>query len=392
MLNTNSYDLIISGAGMVGASLACALKNTELKIALIEAKQKDYGKHPGFDARAIALSDGSLDLLEKIALKKSIQQCSTKIKSIHISDKAHCGLVKLSHQELQRPQLGSVIELQDAGRIFHQELLSAHNIDFYCPNSITELKQNAEYIQIKLNNTQQLKAQLLVSAEGAHSHIKKLLNIDNRHFNYHQAAIIANVESEVTHQNLAYERFTNSGPVALLPLSQNRWSLVWSIKEDEISEFQTLSEGAFLRRLQQHFGQRVGRFTKAGARDIYPLKLIQAKDSISHRVVLIGNAAQQLHPIAGQGYNLGLRDAMNLAQQLKQAKQQQQDLGAFSLLKAYEQQRKADRQTNIDFTSHLACLFANKHPLLCASRNFSLLTLQQCPYLKNKLAWKMMGK
>jgi len=386
------YDLIICGAGMAGASLACALINTSLKIAIVEVQQPDFGAHPGFDSRAIALSHGSLEILNEIGIGKEIAMHGTAIHDIHISDRGHFGLCQLKHKDYQIKELGSVIELQDAGRVLHQRLATAENIDLFCPDSPNHIEQHQEQVTVTLQSGLCLTAKLLVAADGSHSKVKSLLNIKSSKHDFQQAAVIANVCSTQEHNNTAYERFTDSGPIALLPLSKQRWSLVWTINESQVQEFSRLNDKEFLNQLQQRFGHRVGRFIQTGKRDIYPLHLIEAKQAINHRVILLGNAAHQLHPIAGQGYNLGLRDVMALANIIKAAIDAKQDIGCFTPLNNYKKQRQEDTQNTIKITTSLVSFFSSQQPAITLCRNLSLNILQCMPQIKDRFAWKMMGK
>ena len=230
-----------------------------------------------------------------------------------------------------------------------------------------------------------------MAADGDKSFIRQLLDIPTEREEYGQSAVIANVTPSKNHQGIAYERFTDSGPLALLPLSENRCSLVWTVRSEQADEVMALSDEAFLAQLQSRFGFRLGRFEHVGRRQVYPLALVQAKEHVVNRVALIGNAAHALHPVAGQGFNLGIRDIAVLAQVVVDAAQAGKDFGHLEVLREYETWRARDHKEVITFTDALARLFANNSPPLACARNVGLLALDMLPAAKSMLARRTMG-
>ncbi len=204
-------------------------------------------------------------------------------------------------------------------------------------------------------------------------------------------ALIANVSTQIAHQGRAFERFTEHGPLALLPMSGGRSSLVWCHPQEKRHAVENWSDTQFLAELQRAFGWRLGRFTQVGTRSCYPLALQQANQQVSHRLALVGNAAQTLHPIAGQGFNLGMRDVMSLAETLAAAHHQQRDIGSFNVLQQYQQRRQPDRQATIGVTDSLVRLFANRYSPLVVGRNLGLMTMDNLPLLRNQLASRTLG-
>ncbi|NOQ94501.1 MAG: 2-octaprenyl-6-methoxyphenyl hydroxylase, partial [Methylophaga sp.] len=313
MNSLTDFDLIVVGGGMVGASLACALKNTSLKIAVIEAFEPDSAQQPSYDDRGIALAYGSQRIFESMGLWDQLALHSTTISDIHVSDRGHFGVTRLSAEKENVPALGQVITARSMGLVLNQALSQQNNLDIICPASVVSLKQYDDYVELTLDDARQLSAKLIVAADGAQSTIRQLLGLGALEHDYEQTAITANISPERAHHGRAFERFTDSGPIALLPMSDKRCSLVWTVKTgDEIALLQ-LSENEFLEQLQNRFGYRLGKLKQVGQRNSYPLTLMQADQPIQQRVVLIGNAAHSLHPIAGQGFNLGLRDVAALA-------------------------------------------------------------------------------
>ncbi|NQZ49385.1 MAG: 2-octaprenyl-6-methoxyphenyl hydroxylase [Moritella sp.] len=391
------YDIAIVGAGMVGATLAHAVSQIQhpdgrqLSIALIDANPPTTSNHPGFDARVIALSYGSQQILTQFKLWHKIAPTATAIKHIHVSDRGHWGITRLDHSEYNLPALGQVIELQTAGHIFQQGLAEINNINWYCPNQLVSLDRQVDHTDLTLDDGQQIRCKLLVGADGNNSMVRQLTNVPIEVTDFEQTAIIANVTTSKLHEGKAYERFTDTGPLALLPMSDQRSSLVWSVRSDEVDAIMALSDEAFLSRLQQRFGYRLGKFTKTGQRFSYPLLLTEALEPTQHRSVVVGNAAHALHPIAGQGYNLGLRDVAVLHYQIEQAFLNDQDVGNQAVTKGYWHKRKGDHQKTIWMTTSLATLFANNYAPLVAGRNLALHTMGYKPEYKRALARQALG-
>ncbi|PHS70631.1 MAG: 2-octaprenyl-6-methoxyphenyl hydroxylase [Methylophaga sp.] len=384
-----NYDLIIVGGGMVGASLACALKKSPLKIAVIEAFASDSKQQPSYDDRGIALSYGSQRIFEAMNLWSELSSHSTAITDIHISDRGHFGVTRLSAQAENVPALGQVIYARSLGQVLNQSLTTQSNLDLICPAKVTNLKQHQHHVELELDDGQNLSAKLIVAADGGQSTIRQLLGLDVLKHDYHQTAITANITPERPHEGRAFERFTDNGPIALLPMSENRCSLVWTVKAGDESTILTLSDQQFLAQLQDRFGYRLGKLIRVGQRQSYPLKLIQTDQPIQQRVVLIGNAAHNLHPIAGQGFNLGLRDVAALTDVLST---NDNDCGHAQLLHDYCQWRQQDQDDVIQSTNTLVNLFSNNSPLIGHIRGAGLILIDTLPPAKHWIAQKSMGR
>ena len=388
MANELDYELIIVGGGMVGASLAIALKNSPLRIAIIEAIPAKATQQPSYDDRGIALSYGSQRIFEGLGLWASLKTHSTAIKHIHVSDRGHFGVPRLSAKQEHVPALGQVITARDMGQIFNPAINDQNNLDVISPASVVALQQFEDHVEVELNDQRKLKAKLLVAADGGQSTIRQLLKLGAVEHDYQQTAVTANITAERPHENWAYERFTDTGPIALLPMTDNRCSLVWTVKSGDDARLLALSDHDFLTQLQDRFGYRLGKLIQVGQRHSYPLNLIHADQPVQQRVVLIGNAAHSLHPIAGQGFNLGLRDVAVLADLLASA---DNDCGDARLLLDYKQWRLNDQDNVISTTSNLVTLFSNSSPLLGHLRGASLSLLEAVPPVKHWLAKKSMG-
>lgn len=373
---------------MVGASLTHALKNTHYRIALIEAFNIKTDQQPSYDDRGIALSYGSQRIFETMGLWAQLAPHSTAIKHIHVSDRGHFGATRLSAETENVPALGQVILARAMGKVFNQVMADNTNLTLFCPKRVEALKQHDDHVTLSLDDEQQLTTKLVVAADGANSTIRKLLNLSSTEQDYQQTAIAANISTERPHQNRAFERFTEHGPIALLPMPDNRCSLIWTMKTGDEEAILALDDDAFLATLQQAFGYRLGRFTQVGQRSHYPLKLTQTDQTIQSRIVFIGNAAHNLHPIAGQGFNLGLRDVIALAEVLAD---DVTDCGEAQHLHDYQQWQQQDQDTIIRATDSLVRLFSNNNPLLGHLRGAGLTLLDSLPPIKRVFAQKSMG-
>lgn len=397
-MTTTDYDILIIGGGMVGASLAIALRGQPLRIGMVEAAPFRVANQPSYDDRAIALSQGSRRIFDAMGVWQQLAPAATPIRRIHVSDQGHFGITRLDAREEGVEALGYVI----TGRALGQGLVTAagelDNLDLISPASLCELKLGEDHATAVIErdgSREPLTASLVIAADGGDSAVRRLLDITVTEKDYHQTAIIANITPQRPHQHVAYERFTAHGPLALLPLDaddgDNRCSLVWTHDPARSEELLGLDAAGFLRELQTAFGWRLGRLLKVGQRAGYPLRLIQACEQIRSRLALIGNAAHTLHPIAGQGFNLGLRDVAALAQVLVDAHKAGRDPGDLAVLKDYARWRESDHRKVIGFTNALVHTFSNRFPPLSLARNLGLVATDLLPPLKHALARNAMG-
>ncbi|MGE4801898.1 2-octaprenyl-6-methoxyphenyl hydroxylase [Yersinia hibernica] len=383
--------VIIVGGGMAGATLALAISSLtqgKMPVALVEAQLPESRQHPGFDARAIALAQGTCQQLDSIGLWSALADCATAIEHVHVSDSGHSGFVNLRAQDYRVPALGQVIELFDAGKRLFTLLQKAPGVTLHCPAKVVDVARTAESATVTLDNGQHLSAKLLVAADGSHSALADACHIQWQRQDYQQIAVIANVTTAELPRGRAFERFTRHGPLALLPMSQGRSSLVWCHAKEDKPQVDSWDEARFLAELQRAFGWRLGKILHAGKRHSYPLQLLTASRHVSHRLALVGNAAQTLHPIAGQGFNLGLRDVMSLAETIAQAGS---DPGDYAVLSQYQQRRQQDQQATIGVTDGLIRLFANRYGPLVVGRNLALMSMEQMPTLRDTFARRTLG-
>ncbi|MDR0219395.1 MAG: 2-octaprenyl-6-methoxyphenyl hydroxylase [Enterobacteriaceae bacterium] len=385
--------VIIVGGGMAGATLALAISSLsrgQLQVSLIEAAEPTQ-EHPGFDARAIALAYGTCQRLNQIGVWSALKDCVTPITHVHVSDRSHHGFVNIRADDYHIPALGHVIELHDAGKRLFDLLQQAPNIHLYCPAKVNFVERRDASVSICLDNGEILTGKLLVAADGSQSAVAKACHIPWQKQNYGQVAMIANVLTSEHPQGRAFERFTQHGPLALLPMSESRSSLVWCHPLEKQAEINQWQDDEFLHHLQKAFGWRLGKMLETGQRHCYPLVLSTASQQISHRLALVGNSSQTLHPIAGQGFNLGIRDVMALAQVISAAAIEGHDIGSYNVLARYQQQRQADRETTVGITDGLVRLFANDYFPLKVGRSLGLMAMEMLPLMKNTLARRTLG-
>ena len=386
--------VIIVGGGMAGATLALAISHLthgKLPVHLIEAAAPDGAAHPGFDARAIAIAQGTCQQLTRIGVWPAIQDCATAITTVHVSDRGHAGFVTLEAQDYQIPALGQVVELHDVGLRLFALLRKAPGVTLHCPQRVASFTRETDKVSVKLDNGECIEGQLLVAADGSRSQLGAQCGMTWQQQAYQQVAVIANITTSQPHNGRAFERFTEHGPLAMLPMSDGRCSLVWCHPLAAQAGIAQWDDERFCNELQRAFGWRLGRITHAGARAQYPLVLTTATQSVSHRVVLVGNAAQTLHPIAGQGFNLGLRDVMSLAENLAVAHEASQDIGGYGVLAEYQQRRHEDKIATIGVTDGLVQLFANHWAPLVVGRNLGLMAMEHFTPARDLLAMRTLG-
>lgn len=393
-LTDNNFDLIIIGGGFAGASLACALKNSDLKIAVVEAYQLGAESQPSYDDRTVALSYGSRCIFDSMGLWSALEDQVQAIDTIHISDRGHFGVTRLTKEKEGVEALGYVIENRVAGQHLYAQMSATDNITLFCPAELTAMQQDSQQVNAEISidgQMRQLTARLLVAADGNNSQVMKLLAVGSSQKDYKQVALITNVTPGNKHNNVAYERFTDTGPLAFLPMTENRCSVVWTLTPKQADHLYALDDDAFLQHLQQRFGYRLGQFKKVGVRKIYPLFLQSASQIVHGRVAIIGNAAHSVHPVAGQGFNLALRDVALLSEFIVDNERAEKDIGASSMLHAYAELRDEDIKRVYRFTDALVKTFSNSFTPLAHLRSISLLLVDITPDIKHQLATQSMG-
>lgn len=384
------YDLIVVGGGLIGGSLACALAATGLRVALVEAVAADAAVQPSYDERVIALSWGSRRIFAGMGLWDAMAAECEPILRIHVSERGQCGFARLDARELGVEALGYVAPARAMGAAIRARLACAPGVDLLCPARLASYRVESDRVAADIETggeRRRLSARLLVAADGGDSAIRRGLAVPVEERAYGHRAVIATVTPDRPLAGHAFERFTDSGPLALLPMTRGRYSVVWTCLDAQAPEILALDDADFLARLQARFGYRLGRLAQPSPRRAYPLKLVLTRETVRPRLVLIGNAAHTLHPVAGQGFNLGLRDVAALAEVLAECA----DAGAPAVLEAYRRWRGADQATVANLTDTLARLFANPWSPLRAARNAGLLGLDLWPPARRTLARRFMG-
>jgi 2-octaprenyl-6-methoxyphenol hydroxylase len=389
----HDYDLLIAGGGLAGNCLALALNNTGLKIGIVEANTRQQQHDSPSGDRALALAAGTVKMLEALGIWSGISPLATAIKKIHISDQGHFGKVRLSAQNENIEALGYVITARDieahvAGRVADSE------IELISPARLVGLMAGNTTVNVSLKRDDEalnVSARLLVGADGGNSSVRKLLEIAQHTSDYGQTALVTTVKSSLPHNNTAIERFTSSGPLALLPIDKDHCAVVWTRTTEDANALMSGSESDFLAELQQCFGYKLGVLSLAAPRRAFPLSLIRAENMISARTVIIGNAAHQLHPVAGQGFNLGLRDVVQLAEMIIKENQSNKDIGSEDFLTAYAQARQKDHDRTIGFTDSMVRIFSNDWLAVSAARNIGMVMLDHIPAAKTLLTRHAMG-
>jgi 2-octaprenyl-6-methoxyphenol hydroxylase len=387
------YDLLIAGSGLAGNCLALALKDAGFRIAIIEANTRAQLHASPAGDRALALAAGTVMMLDTLGVWQGIKHAATPIQHIHISDRGHFGKTRLSAQKEHIDALGYVIAARDIETYVANLVINA-GIDIIAPARVAGLISGDQEIcvNIKQNDqSQNLSAKLLVGADGGLSSVRQLLNINQLITDYGQTALITSVKSTIPNNYTAYERFTSSGPLALLPISKNECAVIWTRSHEDADTLMLGREADFLVELQQCFGFKLGELTLIAPRRAFPLSLIRAEQMVAGRAVIIGNAVHQLHPVAGQGFNLGIRDVIQLAEMLIKQHEQNKDIGEADFLNAYAVSRKKDHDWTIGFTDTLIKIFANEWLALAAARNIGLTLLDHIPAAKKLLTQHAMG-
>lgn len=400
-------DIAIIGGGMVGAVAAAlfARAQPQWTITLVEAfplpNETAPAYQPSYDDRSTAIAYGSVRVLQQLGVWPQLAEHATPIEQVHVSDKGHLGGAVIDRDEVGVEALGYVVPNAWIGRVLLQHLRALGNVTVLAPAQVQCLQPVAGGARLQIaaaGKVFSLHAQLAVIADGAQSSLRASLGIEADVQDYQQTAIIANIGLQQPHQGVAYERFTDEGPMAMLPLGGSvhgkTCALIWTQPSAQAQQLLKLPDEAFLSQLQQRFGYRLGRLISVGKRDSYPLSLLVAKEQIRSSVVVMGNAAHFLHPVAGQGFNLALRDCAALVATLKHSRAGlpgELPLGSLSLLQQYWQHQQLDQQTTIYFSDQLTKIFSSSGLPQAALRSLGFVGLECIPPAKRWLTLQTMG-
>ncbi len=386
MINYATTDIAIVGGGLAGLTLALGLRSLNFKVTLIEAKPLVKPAERHFDSRCLSLSFGTSQILQKLNLWEALVKDASPIKQVHVSDRGHCGMVRLSAEQENIPALGYVIEMPLLAEALWQQL-SQSNIEVRSPATVTAIEQTEHHARLTIQQNQSichLDAKLLICADGAQSGLRKLLGIKAQEYDYQQSAIVANVVLNRAHQNIAYERFTTEGPLAMLPLTGQRSAAVWVLPSAQIPQWMTLSDAQYLVELQRIFGYRLGKLLQVGKREAFPLKRVDTDILTKGHAIIFGSASHHIHPVAGQGFNLTMRDISGLLALLA-------EVPLKDVAGAYQKSRQRDQQRTISITDGLVKIFSTDALPMVLARNFALQKLERLPMLKAQVGRVMMG-
>ena len=386
-----THDVVIVGGGLVGASLAIALDGLPLDVALVEASPP--GELPAvFDQRNLSLAAASVNALEALGVMRELRAPAGPIRRIHVSRAGDFGQVQLDASDYGRDSFGQVVVARDFGEALEARLAQLPRLVRYRPARFVALDGDDGATRgLRLATADgelQLRARLLVAADGTRSALRDALGIAVRRHDYGQTLFVARVRGERAPDGTAYERFTDSGPTALLPRGDRAWGVVHGVPTAEAEAVAALDEAGWLARIQQVFGWRAGRLLAAGERQAYPIASAVAEGLVAPRAVLLGNAAQTIHPVGAQGFNRGLRDALTRAESLRA---QAADPGDDALLRRYALRRSEDRERTLAFSDGLARLTGNPSPLMRPLRSLGLLAASRAGWLQSWLVGGAMG-
>ncbi|HEY6130418.1 MAG TPA: 2-octaprenyl-6-methoxyphenyl hydroxylase [Halioglobus sp.] len=393
------FDIVIAGGGMVGVSLALQLgavlpPHTSVLLlesfpmpAPIEGGQPEY--HPAFDARSTALSYGSRRIYEHMQVWDALSHWLCAIQSVHVSSRGHFGSALLQSSDYRWDALGYVVENSWLGHVLIQQLYRQARIEVRSPVRVVGATPAGAGVNLQLEGAAEVSAGLLLVADGAGSALRDQLGVAVSEKSYRQHAVVANVVTAEPHRDRAYERFTDEGPLALLPLlpttgSEHRSALVWTLPPARARHLQQCPTAEFLQSLQERFGYRLGRLVQVGERHEFPLSLVRSSEQVRQGVVVMGNAAHALHPVAGQGFNLALRDVAELGRVLAQGIAAGLPSGDLAMLQRYQRRQQPDQDRTVQFSDRMPALFMHADPVLGLGRVLALAGLDIMPGFKRE--------
>ena len=394
--NTQHYDIVIAGGGMIGTSLALALAPLGLNVAVIEAIPRKAAAQPSFDDRSTALSRSTQRMFEAMGLWPDIVAASTPIRAIHVSDQGRFGFSHIDAEEQGVEALGYVVINRVLGGVLQNALDDLNGVDVICPARIVDVELSPEsaiaVVEDAGGEKQTLTCDLLVASDGANSSVREMMGITAQKSHYGQRAVIGNLLPEKDIDNMAYERFTPQGPLAILPVADGRAGFVWTVSEEDADRVMSLDDDEFLAELQQQFGYRLGTFSRVGKRASYPLILSKALRLTATRSVLVGNSAHGLHPVSAQGFNLGMRDVAAIVDCIADSVTDTDfDIGHSSLLEQYSSWRRSDQKKLVHFTDSIVKLFGSERRSLRTLRDIGMLGFDLVPGVRSTFARHTMG-
>ncbi len=390
-------DVLIIGGGLAGATLAHTLATTPLSTLIVEARDPAQLEQPSFDGRATALANGSQRILTSLGLWDRIAAHAEPIRTIHISERGRFGAARIHAKEEGVAALGYTVENRILGAAIWEALAAANGFEALAPAKLVTLEVREDGVRAVVETGSfeaTVRARVVVAADGANSVVRRMLDIGSREDSYEQTAVILNCTTELAHAGRAFERFTPNGPLAFLPLRDDRMAVVWTMSHEQAGRVSALDDDEIRRELQAAFGHRLGRIDRIGERVAYPLTRVRSDTVSGTRAVLIGSAAVNLHPVAGQGFNLTLRDIASLAESFTETLRADNcldDPGAADVLQRYDDWRKRDQKKVAALTHGLIRLFGIGALPMAATRGVGLMAFDLVPGAKAELARQTMG-
>ena len=391
-MTNNEFDVVVVGGGLVGLSLAAALGASDLSVAILEAKQPVVDWPAGsVDLRVYAITRESQNLFDSIGAWPAMLPKAGPFRDMRVWDAGGNGDIHFSSADLGEPCLGHILESRVIEKALLDVIADLPAVQRFCPATVTAFSEQEDGQQIELEDGRTLRAKLLVGADGKHSKVRDYAGIHANVSDYGQQALVAVVTTERAHAETAWQRFLPTGPLAFLPLADGRSSIVWSVTSDRAEPLLELDESSFCADLGKAFEQRLGKVTACGERILFPLQRQYAEHYVAPRIALVGDASHVIHPLAGQGVNLGLKDVRELVSTLLDARRHQRDIGSLSVLRRYERARKGDNMAMMVAMDGFKYLFGSRIAPLRWARNFGLNLVDAAEPVKNKIMRVAMG-
>ena len=392
---TKHYDIIIVGAGMVGATLACGLAEEaeQLKIALIDANEPKFGwDKNSYDMRVSAITRGSQKLFKDVGVwEKILEQRVSPYQDMFVWDAEGKGEVHFDSADMGESDLGHIIENRVIVKALHQRIKELPQIELLCPAKLEKIEFANDKSSLTLEDKTELTANLVVAADGTRSWVRQQAEIAVKGWDFDQAALVTTVKTEKHHRNTAWQRFLSTGPLAFLPLTEGYSSIVWSTSPDEAKRLLDVSEYEFALELEHAFDSKLGKIESVAGRAVFPLRLFETLNYVKPRLALVGDAAHTIHPLAGQGVNLGLADVASLMTVITDALNDKKDIGDLKVLRRYERWRRADNRSMLLAMDGLKRLFGSELSALKSLRSFGLNLTNKITPLKNIIMQQAMG-
>lgn len=392
---TNHYDIIIVGAGMVGATLACGLAEEaeQLNIAIIDANEPNFDwDNDSYDMRVSAITRCSQELFNNIGVwDKITEQRVSPYRDMFVWDAGSKGNLHFDSADMGETDLGHIIENRVIVKALHQRIEELSKIDLLCPANLTKITFSENKTVVTIDKNKEISANMIVAADGSNSWVRKQADIAVKGWDFDQAALVTTVKTEKHHQDTAWQRFLNTGPLAFLPLTDGYSSIVWSTSPDEAKRLAEMSQEQFAIELEQAFESKLGKIESVASRAVFPLRLFETLNYVQPRLALVGDAAHTIHPLAGQGVNLGLADVASLISVVTEALNNKKDIGDLRVLRRYERWRRADNRSMLLAMDGLKRLFGSELTAVKDLRGLGLNLTNKLTPLKNLIMQQAMG-